>query len=79
MSGQTYSSKSAAATALQAYYKEQSRSNEKEQRTVDKPKKLKPLSSDEKMLVLVQLLEKKKILDRGEFEKAIKETQKSRR
>lgn len=79
LSGQSFTSKSSAASALQTYYKEQSRKDEKEQRTTDKPKILKPLSADEKMLVLVQLLEKKQVLDRGEFEMAIKEYQKSRR
>ncbi len=79
LTGQTFSSKSGAAAALQAYYQEQSRKNERERRATDEPKKLKPFSVDDKLVVLVHLLEKKHVLERDEFEKAVKEFRKSGR
>ena len=79
LTGQTFSSKSSAATALQALNQEQSRRDERDRRTTDEPKRMKPLSADEKILVLVDLLEKKHVLKNEEFEKAIKEFQKSKR
>ena len=68
--GQTFSSKSSS-KALSSQYRTQSRKNDRERRTTHKPTELKPLSVDDKLLVLVQLLENNQVLEKGEFEKAI--------
>ena len=79
LTGQSFFSKSSAASALQAFNQEQSRKDQRDRRTTDEPKKMKPLTADDKLVVLVQLLEKKNVLERGEFEKAVKQVQKSGR
>ena len=79
LTGQSFSSKSSAASALQAFNQELSRKDQSDRRKTDEPKKMKPLKVDDKLVVLVHLLEKKNVLERGEFEKAVKQVQKSRR
>ncbi len=79
LTGQTFSSKSSAASALQAHRRDLSNKDENRRSRTDEPKKMKPLTVDDKLLVLVQLLEKKNVLERDEFEKAVKEFRKSKR
>lgn len=76
LTGQTFSSKSSAASALQAHRRDLSNKDENRRSQTNEPNKMKPLTVDDKLVVLVHLLEKKHVLEKDEFAKAIKEVQK---
>ncbi len=84
LAGQTFPSKDAATAALRAYYEQQGEPKQPEPREPGKKQesdsKAVALTTDQRLDVLVRLLESKGILPQDEFQKEVdKETERQRR